>query len=891
VADLTEQLTSALGDRYRLERELGRGGMATVYLAQDLRHHRRVALKVLHPELAYALGTDRFLREIEVAANLTHPHILPLHDSGEAAGLLFYVMPYVEGESLRGRLNRERQLPVDDAVRIAREVADALAYAHDHGIIHRDIKPENILLSGGHALVADFGIARALGQSGGERLTETGMTVGTAAYMSPEQALGDRQIDGRSDGYSLGCVLYEMLAGEPPYTGPTAQAIIAKRLSDPVPSVRRIRPGIPEGLASAVTRALAPVVADRWPTSAEFARAVTASSTESATAATAGAAQVPARDPSAAHGGSALSESRRTLLVAALAFLLGLGVLFAWRQSQPGESEPSGPKRLAVLPFENLGSPEDDYFADGVTDEVRGKLAALPGLQVIASASSNEYKDSPKSPQEIARELSVQYLLVGKVRWDKSAGGQSRVRVSPELVEVATASTRWQEPFEAPLTDVFQVQADIAGRVVQALDLALGAGQREQLGERPTGNIAAYEAFLQAEAIIDSGGADPGSLRRAIGYYERAVALDSAFARAWAGLADARVTLYANTPGKGVEAVALQTAARSAAERAIALAPEHPDGRSALGRVLQVIEGDRSQAGEQFALALRLAPNDVDVLANVAAANRASGRWAESLAHLRRAAELDPRSARPLSLLGSTLLWLRRYPEAREALDRTLAIAPTSLDMIQDRAMVELAQGDLPAARRVLAAAPKDIDSSAFAAFMATYFDLGWILDEPGQRLVLGLGPEAFGDDTLSWGLALAQLNAFRGNESRARAVADSALAAVEASLRGLPEDDQLHSLRGVALAYVGRHGEAIRAGRRGVNLMPVSKDAYWGVYNQLQLARIYILARQFEEALDQLEPLLEIPSYLSPGWLQIDPTFDPLRSHPRFQRLVNTTP
>jgi serine/threonine protein kinase len=259
---------------YRVLRILGRGGMATVYLARDLRHRRSVALKVLHPDLAHALGPERFLREIEVAANLSHPHILPLHDSGEVAGLLYYVMPYVEGESLRDRLNRETQLPVDEALQLAREVADGLAYAHGQGVVHRDIKPENILLSGGHALVADFGIARAIGQGGSARLTERGMAVGTAAYMSPEQASAASHIDGRSDIYSLGCVLYEMLAGEPPYTGPTAQAIIAKRFSDPVPAMRRVRPTVPERVDRAVTRALAPVPADRFATAAEFARAL-----------------------------------------------------------------------------------------------------------------------------------------------------------------------------------------------------------------------------------------------------------------------------------------------------------------------------------------------------------------------------------------------------------------------------------------------------------------------------------------------------------------------------------------------------------------------------------------------------------------------------------------
>ncbi len=277
MADLFARLQAVLADRYALERELGRGGMATVYLAQDRKHHRPVAVKVLKPELAAALGPERFLREIAIAARLNHPHILPLHDSGEAEGFLYYVMPYGEGESLRGRLMREPHLPVDEALTIAREVADALSYAHSHDVIHRDIKPENILLSSGHALVADFGIARAITAAGGDKLTSTGIGVGTPDYMSPEQAAGTGHLDGRSDIYGLGCVVYEMLAGEPPYTGPSAQAILAKRLSEPVPHLRTLR-DVPEAVEQAVTKALARAPADRFATATEFAHALTAPS-------------------------------------------------------------------------------------------------------------------------------------------------------------------------------------------------------------------------------------------------------------------------------------------------------------------------------------------------------------------------------------------------------------------------------------------------------------------------------------------------------------------------------------------------------------------------------------------------------------------------------------
>src|SRR2546429_3482225 len=258
IATQRERLNAALAGRYAIERELGSGGMATVYLADDLKYHRKVAVKVLRPELASVLGPDRFLREVEIAAKLNHPHILALYDSGEAGGLLFYVMPYVKGESLRHKLEREQQLPIDEALRITGQVASALGYAHDQGVIHRDVKPENILLYESEAMVADFGIALAVSAAAGERLTETGLVVGTPEYMSPEQALGERELHARSDVYSLGCVLYEMLAGEPPFTGPTAQAVIAKRLADPVPAVRRLRDTVPAGVPTAPTGGAAP---------------------------------------------------------------------------------------------------------------------------------------------------------------------------------------------------------------------------------------------------------------------------------------------------------------------------------------------------------------------------------------------------------------------------------------------------------------------------------------------------------------------------------------------------------------------------------------------------------------------------------------------------------
>jgi serine/threonine-protein kinase len=875
-------LADALRDRYLLDRELGRGGMATVYLAQDLRHGRPVALKVLHADLAQTLGPERFQREIHLAARLQHPHILSVHDSGEAAGRFWFTMPFVEGESLRDRLRRERQLPVDDALRIAVEAARALEYAHKHGVVHRDIKPENVLLTGdGSTLVADFGIARALG--GDDGLTQTGLAVGTPAYMSPEQAAGDKAIDARTDVYSLASVLYEMLAGEAPYTGPTAQALIVKRLSEPPPSVRSLRSSVPEGVDQAIRQALAPVPADRFGSMAQFAAALGQADRRTGGQAEGAPTTIQAPSTTATVRPSARPPVR--LPIAALALVLGLliggGALFAWRRSHPDVAPGEGSeRRVAVLPFQNLGDSADAYFADGMTDAVRGKLTAIPGMRVIGSNSSAQYKGTTKTAQQIGRELGVEYLLVGKVRWQKGSSGASRVQVSPELIDVRTADAKWQQPFDAALTDVFQVQADIAGRVAGALDVAIGTRQQQALKNRPTRDLAAYDAYLkgQAQRALGNG---PAQLREAIKYFEQAVALDSSFVAAWAELSAASSYLYSNaTPSPAVA-----DRARSAADRALALDSQSPLGYGALGAYHRLVTRAHARAVEQYTKGLALAPNDVELLRALGISEQGLGRWESAVEHLRRARTLDPRSATVADALAGILLWLRRYDEAAEAEDAALALQPSNLSMVENRAMIYLARGDLAGARTLLAQPPSGVDLPTFVAYVATYWDLYWALDADQRTLVKRLTPASFDGDAGSWGLALAGVYEMEGDRRRAAAYGDSARAAFEQQLYAAPENPQLHVLLGVALAYAGRKDAAIREGERASALD--SSPSQSGSYIQHQLARVYVLTGDQDKALDVLEPLLKRPYYLSPGWLRIDPTFDPLRSNPRFQRLV----
>jgi eukaryotic-like serine/threonine-protein kinase len=767
----------ALRDRYRLERELGRGGMATVYLAHDLRHDRPVALKVLRPELAQALGPERFLREIRLSARLQHPHILPVFDSGEVAGQLWYAMPYIEGESLRERLLRQRQMPVDDALRLTREVADALEYAHRQGIVHRDVKPENILLSQGHALVADFGIARALQGQDRERLTETGLAIGTLAYMSPEQSAGESNVDGRTDIYSLGVVLYEMLAGQPPYAGPTAQAVLAKSLSGQFPPLRVVRPATPEFAEHAIAKALAPVAADRYSTVGEFAQALTA----------------PAGVP-LGQGSRRLAASRWRAPVAVLfllsaVVLIGLGVLLLRQRTQTG-GNPEGvsrPKRLAVLPFENLGDSTDAYFAEGITDEIRGKLASVRGLEVVARASSERYQGITRSPEQIGRELGVGYLLTGTIRWAKHSDGTSRVRVSPELIRTPSGVTSWQEPFEAPLTDVFQVQADIAGRVARALDLALGDSARRVLAERPTADLTAYTLYLRGRYHWSTRTKE--GLLTAVSYFRQAIERDSAYSRAYAGLADAYLNLADYDFMAGAEAI---PNAKAAAERALELDSTLAEAHASLGGVLES-ERDLLGAENEYRRAILLDPSYPTAHHWYALfLPKLPARAAEALGEIRRAQELDPLSLPINDDLGLILYLARHYDAAIEQLRKTLELKPDYPWALQNLGLAYAAKGSYDQAisslRKALEAVPDH--PQVLANLVYVYVQSGR-LGEARAVLARLNGAVGYNRSAVNIGLAYAAL----GQRDSAFYWLEHADWNVRSSIL-FPDDPQLASLR-----------------------------------------------------------------------------------------------
>ena len=868
-----------------LERELGRGGMATVYLAEDLKHDRPVALKVLLPELAASLGPERFEREIRLAARLQHPHILTVLDSGETAGQFWFTMPYVEGESLRARLTRERQLSVEDTLRIGREAAQALQYAHEHGVIHRDVKPENLLLTrDGNTLVADFGIARALGGSE-DQLTQTGMSVGTPAYMSPEQAAGERTLDARTDIYSLGVVVYEMLAGEPPYTGATAQAILARRFAEAPRPLRTLRDTIPEPIEQAVQKALAKTPADRFATAAHFAQALTPNVTTPTATATLvpPVAQQPSM-PSPIPAPRLRGRRRIPIGVATLGvgFALGLGVLFAWRRTHSGEV--AGSKRLAVLPFENQGDSADAYFADGITDELRGKLAAVPGLEVVAGRSSNEYGRTTKSLPEIAKNLGADYLLVGKIRWEKGKGA-SRIRVSPELIRVvagAAPTTKWAEPFDASLTDVFQVQADIAGRVAQALNVALSPSASQPLAARPTTSPEAHDLYLRANKYYSY--EDQANVEAALQLYQQAITLDSNFALAWAKLSEVSAYSYWQRYDPRPQQLVL---AQRAAERAAALEPDLPEAHLALGFYHYWGHRDYDRALAEFTLAGRSQPNNAEIVEAIGLIRRRQGRWKESVASLKRAVELDPLSYGNLVELGETYSLVRDYPEAELVLDRAITIAPNIPGAYTDKLVTYMNwDGHVDEVPQVMRTALSHVSFGALVANMVIFAGPLAADSSYGAELA-ALSPAAFGQDSLGYLRLKASAYRLRGDSARSRAYYDSVAATARAELKDKPDDGFTHASLGLAEAYRGHRDQAIQEGRRAVDLLPLSKDALDATFAIRDLAEIYMAVGEANAAIDQLQGMIAVPSYASAAGIKADPTWAPLRGNPRFERLV----
>jgi eukaryotic-like serine/threonine-protein kinase len=639
-----------IGGRYTIERELGRGGMATVYLARDLKHDRLVAIKVLRAELAHVLGPERFLREVQIATHLQHPHILQVFDSGVEAPTggadqcLWYAMPFIDGESLRERVNRERQLPVDEAVRIAGEVAEALSCAHAKGVIHRDIKPENILLLEGHAIVADFGIARALDSTASGRLTETGLALGTPTYMSPEQAAAEASVDGRSDIYALGCVLYEMLAGQPPFTGSTAQSIRARHAVDPVPSIRTVRSNVAPALEGVIRRALNKVPADRFASAEEFAAALKGGHLPRA------AWRYP---PKLLLGGA----------VTAATGLIVLAIIHGAARGSPEATRAATIKSLAVLPFSNLtGDTAQVYLAQGLTDQLVTSLAQLGALRVMNLNGTKEVT------AQLLEKLDLDAILAGSLQ---RAG--STVHITVQLSSATTKQALWAHSYEGQLSGILDLQAEVARSVASEIGASITPQESAKLtADRPAVSPAAYEAYVRGSYFQQK--VTRADLHKAIVYFQQAIDADPAYAAAWAELA----ACYNSLGYYGIESPAAAFPhARAADLRAMELDSALAEAHGALAYNRFFYGWDFVGAEREFRRALELDPKWAGGHAGYGLFLTAMNRIDEAITELKRAQELNPLSPINNAAIARPYYNARRYAEAIAQSRKTLELDST----------------------------------------------------------------------------------------------------------------------------------------------------------------------------------------------------------------------
>lgn len=850
---------------YRILEKLGEGGMGSVYKAEDTKLGRLVALKVLPAELSRDRASrERFIHEAKAASSLDHPNICTIYEIDEVDGRAFIAMGLVEGQDLVARI-QAGPLKVEEAVDIAIQVADGLQAAHESGIVHRDIKSANLMIDGNHHVkITDFGLAL---KSGETRLTQSGMVVGTAPYMSPEQSRRE-DVDTRTDIWSLGVVLYETLSGRLPFRGEHMSAVVYSIQSmDPEP-LTSVRTGVPMELEKIVERCLEKDPADRFQTAGDLASALRRLRRSLGSG---GTSARPAR-----------SAVRRAWPVAAIAIglLATIGIL---RLLPPKAAPPSGKKMLVVLPFENLGSPDEEYFADGITEEITARLAAIHGLGVIARTSAMQYRGTQKPIDVIGDELGVQYVLEGTIRWQRLPGGASEVRVTPQLVRVSDATHLWAESYQEDLTGVFQVQSDIAEKVALALDITLLEPERRSLAARPTDNPEAYEFYLRGKDY-DSRRPSEKDTRMAIEMFERAVGLDPGFAEAWAALARARVWL--KWGGHEEELPKAEAAARKATE----LAPESPETHMALGDYYYYGSRDYDRAVQEYEAVRAMRPSQAEAIAAIGYIERRQGKWEEALTHFEEALELNPRDIRLIQPLGRTCVRMRRFPEAERFLDRAIALSPQLAMPYVEKAILYLNwDGDAERARSVMTRARSEIDRSELLEYNPTslvrvlpevYADIWDEFDLPSPGVTTT-------PDSAMFCLIQAEIDRAAGDRDEATVHFNEARTILEAQKTSGSVPGYLRGYLGVAYAGLGRKDEAIREGEKAVELLPISKDAFSGPDHVERLAEIYVRVGENDRAIDQLEQLLSIPSRLSPALLRLDPIWDPLRDDPRFRRLA----
>ena len=839
---------------YRIIEKIGAGGMGEVYLAEDTKLKRKVALKFLPLHLCQDDDCrTRFKREAQAAAKLSHPNIVHIYEVSEYKGRPFFAMEHIEGQSLR-ELSKGKELGIDRIIELAIQVCDGLGAAHDKKVVHRDIKPSNIVIDAyGRPKILDFGLAAI---QGGEHLTKTGSTLGTVRYMSPEQVEG-KAVDHGSDLFSLGVVLYELIASRTPFEKENEAATLKAITQDNPEPLARYKADIPDELQRTVSKLLEKDPSMRY----QSASGVISDLKRLVMPAQSSIVVTPAKRP------------RRWPLLAGVGVVVVMGAL-AWYSFQPEEEtdKSTGKKMLAVLPFENLGAVEDEYFADGITDEITSRLAKLSELRVISRTSAIQYKDTDKGLPQIAGELGVDYILEGTIRWDKAAD-ISRVRITPQLIRVSDNTHLWTDRYDAVIDDIFAVQASIAETVAEELDITLLESERQALNEQMTKNTEAYDFYLKGHEYFNNHSAK--DYINAEEMLLKAIDLEPDFALAYAWLSVVHTQIYANYLDRTDERL---KAVKEAVDRALEIAPDLSDAQGALAWYHFKCLKDYDRALEEFTILREKQPSDATNSLCIAKIELKQGKWENAVADFQRAIRLNPRSSTFCNEYGFALRYLRRYDEAESLFNRTIELKPDMHFPYHNKYLLYLhCKGDINAAREVLQEALQKNDRWSDL----TDYEALTLLNDVRDISEITAYDSAYyyylkGDVYRYMNQAELKISSY-----------DSARTILERIVSTEPKNSWYHADMGVTYAGLGRKQEAIREGQLAVELLPVSEDAIYGTNLVKNLAIIYAIVGEYDLAIELLDYLLSIPSEVSVPWLRIWPDFAPMRDHPRFQALL----
>ncbi|MFB0565995.1 MAG: protein kinase [Candidatus Aminicenantaceae bacterium] len=870
-------------DRYQIIEELGTGGMGRVYRVLDTKLNEEVALKLLKSEIASDKKTlDRFSNELKIARKIVHKNVGRMFDLNEERGTSFIAMEYVPGEDLKSFIRRAAPLSATRSISIAKQICEGLSEAHRLGVIHRDLKPSNIMIDKeGNARIMDFGIARSLKAKG---MTGEGVIIGTPEYMSPEQVEG-KDVDQRSDIYSLGVILYEMVTGNVPFEGETPFSLAMKHKTEPPPDPRDINTQVPEELSAVVLRCMEKDREKRYQSTGELLTEL--SRIEKGFSRTD--AILSKRELKAEIPRKRLQYFIVPGILLLAAILITAGYFIFERVFQKGKLESaalsaSARKMIVVLPFENLGPPMDEYFAEGMTEEITSRLANIKALGVIARESAAQYADTDKTVQQIGEELGVDYVLGGTVRWARSQEGLGRVRITPKLIQTSDNTYLWAGDYEHVIDDIFEIQSEIAQSVVEKLGVTLLEPERRAIEVPPTENIDAYQAYLRGRWHAGRPHFTLENWNLVIQSYQQAVELDPSFALAYAELSKAHSRLYFFQHDLSEKR---REMARKAANRAFELASESSKIHLVLSYYYLWAFRDSQQALRELEIAEKGMPHNAEVMQAKAYIYELQGRFEEARDAFKNAFEISPRNASLPTELMFVYWYTRRYPQAIEAANQAIALAPDEVWPYLGKAFVYWSwKGKTEEARSALEAISKSHSWLPWAWFWQEMIDGRY--REAIKRLSLTSGEWI---RLKMFARPKSMLSAFAYellNEPRlARRDYESAQLSLEAEIKKWPEDPRLHSSLGIVYAHLGRKENAIQMGKRAVELFPVSRDAVYGIPYAIDLAFIYTTLGEYEEALTQIEYLLSKPSWVSVSWLRHDPRWIPLLDHPEFKPLL----